>query len=84
MGNDAGLKKAVERAGLDWSVAEPLIGNRDWEDEMEENRLQMMASGLWGVPSYRLLDDKGEEIFATWGRDRIWLLAHEIQNALAG
>ena len=51
---------------------------------MEENRLQMMASGLWGVPSYRLLDDKGKEIFATWGRDRIWLLAHEIQNALVG
>jgi len=84
MGTDAGLKKAVERASLDWSVAEPLIGNTDWENEMEDNRLLMMASGLWGVPSYRLLDEKGTELFSTWGRDRIWLLAHEIQTALSG
>ena len=27
----------------------------------------MMASGLWGVPSYRLLDDKGREVFSCWG-----------------
>ena len=72
----------VERAGLDWAAASEVIDNTDWEGPMEENRLQMLASGLWGVPSYRLLDDKGREVFSCWGRDRIWLLAHEIQKAL--
>jgi hypothetical protein len=41
-----------------------------------------MASDLWGVPSYRLLDEMGKELYAGWGRDRIWLLVCEIQKAL--
>lgn len=82
VGSDQGIKSVVERAGLDWSAASEVLDNTDWEGPMEENRLQMMASGLWGVPSYRLLDDKGREVFSCWGRDRIWLLAHEIQKAL--
>ena len=83
VGEDEGLKKAVERAGLDWNEAAKVVDNTDWEAEIEENRLQMMASGLWGVPSYRLLDAQGKELFSCWGRDRIWLLACEIQKALA-
>ena len=83
MGTDSGLQKAVEEAGLDWAEARDLIGTKDWEEKIEANRLQMMDAGLWGVPSYRLLDEKGEELFSCWGRDRIWLLAHEIQAALA-
>ena len=83
VGSDQGIKLVVERAGLDWSAASEVLDNTDWEGPMEENRLQMMTSGLWGVPSYRLLDDKGREVFSCWGRDRIWLLAHEIQKALA-
>ncbi len=82
MATDVGLQKAVDEAGLDWTQAKALIGNTDWEAQMEDNRLQMMQAGLWGVPSYRLLDEKGEELFSCWGRDRIWLLAHEIQAAL--
>lgn len=82
VGSDQGIKLVIDRAGLDWSAASEVLGNTDWEGPVEENRLQMMASGLWGVPSYRLLDDKGREVFSCWGRDRIWLLAHEIQNAL--
>ncbi|CAI8436150.1 MAG: DsbA family protein [PS1 clade bacterium] len=82
VGSDQGIKMVVERAGLDWARASEVIDNTDWEGPVEENRLQMMASGLWGVPSYRLLDEKGKEVFSCWGRDRIWLLAHEIQKAL--
>ncbi len=83
VGADKGLRKAVERAGLDWDEAAKIVDNNDWEAEIEENRVQMMASGLWGVPSYRLLDAQGKELFSCWGRDRIWLLACEIQKALA-
>ena len=82
VGSDQGIKMVVERVGLDWAAASEVIDNTDWEGPIEENRLQMIASGLWGVPSYRLLDDKGREVFSCWGRDRIWLLAHEIQKAL--
>lgn len=81
-GSDEGMRKVCARAGLDWDTAANIVDNKDWEVWAEENRLQMMASDLWGVPSYRLLDEDGTELYAGWGRDRIWLLAHEIQNAL--
>lgn len=81
-GSDEGLRKTCERAGLDWAAAKDVVDNKDWESWAEENRQQMMQSDLWGVPSFRLLDEDGTEIFSCWGRDRIWLLAHEIQKAL--
>ena len=83
MKTDAGMKKAVEAAELDWQEAQALLGNDDWQGWAEDNRQQMMGSDLWGVPSYRLLDEKGKELFSCWGRDRLWLLAHEIQEALS-
>lgn len=82
MGEDKNLRRAIEHAGLDWDEAKKHLDSTDWEAEIEDNRQTMMASGLWGVPSFRLLDDKGREIFSAWGRDRIWLLACEIQTAL--
>lgn len=42
----------------------------------------MYHNGLWGVPSYRLLDESGNEILALWGQDRLWLFAREIQRQL--
>jgi 2-hydroxychromene-2-carboxylate isomerase len=81
-GSDAGLKTACERAGLDWDEAAEIVDNDDWEVWAEENRQDMMKSDLWGVPSFRLLDENGDELYSAWGRDRIWLLAHEIQKAL--
>lgn len=83
LSREANLKKLVGRAGLDWDEAAELLDTEDWKDVFEANRLQIMESGLWGVPSFRLLDDAGNELFSVWGRDRIWLLAHEIQKALA-
>ena len=79
---EKGLKIVVERAGLDWNEARKIVGNRDWEDEIEENRLAMYAFGSWGVPSFRLLDANGEEHLALWGQDRLWLFSREIQHLL--
>ena len=45
--------------------------------------MAMYASGLWGVPSFRLLDENTKEILALWGQDRLWLFAREIQRQLA-
>ena len=79
----SGIKTVVEQAGLDWHEAKKQIDKPGWEDTLEENRLAMYQAGLWGVPSFRLLDGNGEQVMALWGQDRLWLLAREIQRLLA-
>ncbi len=81
--NSRGLRKVVEKAGLDWSVAKTLVGQSGWEEILESNRLAMYEAGLWGVPSFRLLNQKGESVLALWGQDRLWLVAREIECQLA-
>ncbi|NKI16723.1 2-hydroxychromene-2-carboxylate isomerase [Spongiibacter sp. KMU-166] len=78
----SGLKTVVENAGLDWSVAKGLIGSGGWEEPLEENRMAMYEAGLWGVPSFRLLNAQGESVLALWGQDRLWLFARAIQREL--
>ena len=80
--NDKGLEAVVETAGLDWAQAKNIVGQSGWEEELEANRLVLYEAGLWGVPSFRLLDENGQEILALWGQDRIWLVAREIQRLL--
>jgi 2-hydroxychromene-2-carboxylate isomerase len=81
--NDNGLRKVVEKAGLDWQQAKPRIGQTGWEELLEENRQVMYKAGLWGVPSFRLLDKDGQQQLAIWGQDRLWLVAREIQRLLS-
>lgn len=81
--SDKGLKMVVENAGLDWSKAQEKIGDTEWEEIVESNRLAMYDFGSWGVPSFRLLDSEGGEVLALWGQDRLWLFAREIQRLLA-
>jgi len=83
-GSDAGMRAVVEEAGLSWSEAKTRIGNTDWEESLEANRLAMYAFGSWGVPSFRLLDAGGREIVGLWGQDRLWYFSREIQRLLAG
>ncbi|HEY6130469.1 MAG TPA: DsbA family protein, partial [Halioglobus sp.] len=78
-----GLRTVVENAGLDWGTAQRIVGQPGWEADLETNRLAMYASGLWGVPSFRLLDESGGVVLALWGQDRLWLFAREIQRQLA-
>ena len=81
--SNRGLRKVVENAGLDWAEAKEHIGTTGWEEQLESNRLTMYEAGLWGVPSFRLLDEKGDAILSLWGQDRLWLLSREIQRQLA-
>jgi 2-hydroxychromene-2-carboxylate isomerase len=83
LNNDKGLRTMVEKAGLDWHKAKEVIGQPGWETLLEDNRLTMYESGLWGVPSFRLLDESGKEVLALWGQDRLWLIARTIQRLLA-
>ena len=81
---DVGMRWVVEEAGLSWSEAKTRIGNSDWEENIEANRLVMYEFGSWGVPSFRLLDAQGQEIVGLWGQDRLWYFSREIQRLLAG
>jgi 2-hydroxychromene-2-carboxylate isomerase len=83
LNNARGLRKAVEKAGLDWTRAQKIVGQPGWEALLENNRIAMYGSGLWGVPSFRLLDANGKALLALWGQDRLWLFAREIQRQLA-
>ncbi len=80
---ESGLRRVVEAAGLDWTAAQEHLQDTAWQAMLEDNRLAMYAAGLWGVPSFRLLDPKGEEVLALWGQDRLWVVAQEIQRQLA-
>ncbi len=83
-GDDAGLRFVVERAGLDWDAAREHLDSDDWREELEANRQTMYEElGLWGVPSYRLLDADGRTLLAVWGQDRLWLVAAAIRETLA-
>ncbi len=79
---DSGRRQVVEAAGLDWEEARKQLGKPGWEAILEENRLAMYDAGLWGVPSFRLLNASGESLLALWGQDRLWLFAREIQRQL--
>jgi 2-hydroxychromene-2-carboxylate isomerase len=81
--SDRGLRKVVEAAGLDWAAAQAYRHDTTWEALLEDNRQAMYGEGLWGVPSFRLLDPSGEPLLATWGQDRLWLVAHTLRDSLA-
>lgn len=70
---DSGIRRIVEAAGLDWRAARSLIGNTDWRSEAEANRQELMALGLWGVPSFRFNDT------SAWGQDRLWVIEDAIR-----
>jgi 2-hydroxychromene-2-carboxylate isomerase len=81
--NDKGMQLVVENAGLSWSDAQSVIDNDDWQQELEANRLAMYEFDSWGVPSFRLLDEDGNTLLGTWGQDRLWLVAKEIEKYLS-
>ena len=78
--NNRGLKRVVESAGLSWSEAKTHLGEPEWEALLETNRVSMYEGGLWGVPSYRLIDARGQTHLEIWGQDRLWLVAREIRR----
>lgn len=80
-GSDAGLKIVVERAGLSWDEARPLIGTDDWRSTIDANQEALLGAGVWGVPSFRLTD--GDYTYTTWGQDRLWRLEREIEARVA-
>ena len=82
-GTDAGLRHVAERAGLRWEELRGQQGREGWREELERNREQLFALGLWGVPSFRLQGGAhGEPDYCSWGQDRLWRVEEEIRRRL--
>ena len=75
-GSDRGLARIVESAGLDWTEGRRRLGDDSWRTQAEANRQELLALGLWGVPSFRVGD------VAVWGQDRLWVLEDEYRRLL--
>lgn len=82
-GSDDGMQYVVEGAGLSWEDAKKNVDAQGWRAELDHNREDMLAMGIWGVPSYRLRGGEGEKDFCTWGQDRIWMVENEIRRRVA-
>lgn len=77
---DAGMRRVVEGAGLSWEVARQVSPASDWDRALEDNRQTLYRAGCWGVPSFVLRDSDGRQLLATWGQDRLWLVARTIEQ----
>ncbi len=77
----AGMRRVVEMAGLDWEEAQKHLADDNWQSMVENNQQAMYNCGIWGVPSYRLLDKNGHSVLSVWGQDRLWLVSRKIQES---
>ena len=78
--NNRGLKKVVERTGANWNEAQEQLENESWEVLLEDNVSDMLAAGLWGVPSFKVTGGTIDETFCCWGQDRLWRVESEISR----
>ena len=78
-GSDAGLARIAARAGLGSDAMRAALADDSWRGIAEANRLDLLARGLWGVPSFRI-DDRA----VLWGQDRLWMLEEDLITALEG
>ena len=75
-GSDRDLKNMVERAGLSWTQAQEALRDPAWRVTAENNREELFALGLWGVPSFKVDDT------AVWGQDRLWAVQEALLRSL--
>jgi 2-hydroxychromene-2-carboxylate isomerase len=74
-GSTAGLAKIAERAGVGRDLVANALKDDSWRKVAEDNREELFALGLWGVPSFRVNANR-----AHWGQDRLWAIEQELQQ----
>lgn len=74
---DAGLLHIAQQAGLTSDDMRDALADESWRAIAETNRADMLARGIWGVPSFRV--DDGPVL---WGQDRLWMVEEDLQSAL--
>ena len=68
-----GLEHIAKRAGLSASDIQSALAAGSWRSVAEANRADMLARGIWGVPSFRVND-----MPVLWGQDRLWMLEQDL------
>ena len=76
-GSDRGLLHIAQRAGLTPADVQHALSDKRWRIEAERNRSDMLARGIWGVPSFRV-----NEQAVLWGQDRLWMLEEDLISEL--
>lgn len=72
-----GLEGIGQRAGLTPKDMAAALKEDAWRAVAEANRADMLARGIWGVPSFRVND-----MPVLWGQDRLWMLEEDLLAAL--
>ncbi len=72
-GSDDGLQQIAGRVGLDGAFVTAALADSSWREVAAANREEMLALGLWGVPSFRV-----DEAPARWGQDRLWRVERDL------
>lgn len=67
------LAQLMARAGLEPSGLGAILADCAWRGELETCRTDLVARGLWGVPSFQVNDSP-----ALWGQDRLWMLEEDL------
>ena len=80
--SEKGLQHVVESIGLSWEEANKHLGKDGWQAELTANVEDMLAQGLWGVPSFKVYGGHSQNAYTTWGQDRLWLFAREIKRLI--
>jgi 2-hydroxychromene-2-carboxylate isomerase len=73
LSSDRDLKKVVRSSGLDWTRAQTHLRSDAGLALAEANRQELLAMGLWGVPSFRMGP------WTAWGQDRLPLIEARIR-----
>lgn len=72
-GTDNGMQRIAGRAGLNARFVADALADESWRGVAQSNREEMLAAGLWGVPSFRINNGP-----ARWGQDRLWLVERDL------
>ena len=72
-GSDRGLTRIASRVGLGAADIRAALTDDGWRAIAEANRIEMLAQGLWGVPSFRV-----EGFEAVWGQDRLFMVEDDL------
>lgn len=71
--SDEGLNTIAGRAGLTSKDITEALADSSWRAVAENNRTELFALGLWGVPSFRVAG-----MDAHWGQDRLWAVEEDL------
>jgi len=73
-GSRRGLERIAIRAGLSRANLHDALADHSWRALADAHREDLLAAGLWGVPSFRV-----NGLPALWGQDRLWMIEQDLR-----